>query len=141
MKNCELFTTVQALHEAWDKRSEITKGSDNKRYLPQSILEWACFWNADTALDPKLKPGALVELTGTSISHYPVGSFGIVVRPRLGYLNEPITKLLVAMSDGKEIEIKADHLRPSKLPEGVMQLARNQLVEEVKALHENEQER
>lgn len=136
MKNHELFTTVPALHEAWARREEITKGVDKERkYLPGSILDWACFWDADTALDPKLKPGALVELTGLDLylSRYPKGSFGIVVRPLLGYLNQPITKLLVKMVDGKDIDIESRYLKPSELPAGVLQLARNQIMEEAKA--------
>lgn len=132
MKNCELFTTVPALHEAWARREEITDGKDPK-YLPGSILEWACFWDADTALDPKLKPGTLVKLTGINLTDYPEGSFGIVVRPILGYLNQPITILKVKMADGREAEIKACHLKPSELPAEVLQLARNQIMEEAKA--------
>lgn len=136
MKNHELFTTVPALHEAWARREEITKGRDEERkYLPGSILDWACFWEADTALDPKLKPGTLVELTGLDLylSRYPKGSFGIVVRPLLGYLNQPIAKLLVKMADGKDIEIEASYLKPSDLPAEVLQLARNQIMEDAKA--------
>lgn len=135
MKNCELFTTVPALHKAWAQREEITKdkGDKERKYVPESILSWACFWDADTALDPKLKPGALVELSGISLMGYPEGSFGIVVRPVLEYLNQPITKLLVKMADGKDAEIDAKYLRPSSLPEGVLQLARNQIAEEMKA--------
>ena len=132
MKNCGLFTTVPALQEAWAKREEITNGKDRK-YLPQSILEWACFWDADTALDPKLKPGTLVELSKISLTNYPEGSFGIVVRPLLGYLNQPIKRLLVKMADGKEAEIEAEYLKPSELPAEVLQLARNQVAEEIKA--------
>ena len=133
MKNHELFTTVPKLQEAWARREEITKGQDKERkYLPESILHWACFWSADTALYPKLKPGTLVELTGISLTSYPEGSFGIVVRPVLGYLNQPITRLLVKMADGKSIEIEAEHLKPSALPAEVMQLARNQLLEEAR---------
>ena len=131
-KNCELFTTVPALHEAWARREEITNGKDGK-YLPGSILEWACFWDADTALDPKLKPGTLVELAKVSLTDYPEGSFGIVVRPLLGYLNQPITKLVVKMADGKNAEIESCYLKPSELPAEVLQLARNQIMEEAKA--------
>lgn len=136
MKNHELFTTVPALHEAWARREGITEGRDKERkYLPESILDWACFWEADTALDPKLKPGTLVELTGVDLylSRYPRGSFGIVVQPLLGYLNQPITKLLVKMADGKDIDVDAGYLKPSELPAEVLQLARNQLVEDAKA--------
>lgn len=132
MKNCELFTTVPALHEAWARREEITKGKDSK-YLPGSILEWACFWDADTALDQKLKPGTLVELVKISLTDYPEGSFGIVVRPLLGYLNQPITRLVVKMADGKNAEIESCYLKPSELPAEVLQLARNQVAEEIKA--------
>lgn len=132
MNNCGLFTTVPALQEAWAKREEITNGKDRK-YLPQSMLEWACFWGADTALDPKLKPGTLVKLTNINLTGYPEGSFGIVVRPLLGYLNQPITKLLVRMADGKDAEIEANYLMPSELPAEVLQLARNQLMGEAKA--------
>lgn len=133
MKNHELFMTVPALHEAWARREEITNGQDKeRRYIPGGILEWACFWDADTALDPKLKPGALVELTGINLTDYPEGSFGIVVRPVLGYLNQPITRLRVKMADGKDAEIEAKYLRPSELPAEVMQLARNQLLEEAR---------
>ena len=137
MKNCELFTSVAALHEAWAKREEFANGvsteEQRRKYLPSSILEWACFWDADTALDPKLKPGTLVKLTGAKLTFYPEGSFGIVVRPRMGCLNVPITELDVTMSDGKVVKIDAKYLRPSELPEEVMQLARHQLMDEMKA--------
>jgi len=134
MKNHELFTTVPALHEAWARREEITKGRDEERkYLPGSILDWACFWEADTALDPKLKPGTLVKLAGINLTDYPGGSFGIVVRPLLGYLNQPITRLVVKMADGKNAEIESCYLKPSELPAEVLQLARNQIMEEAKA--------
>ena len=133
MKNHELFTTVPALHEAWARREGITEGRDKERkYLPESILDWACFWDADTALDPKLKPGTLVELAKVSLTDYPEGSFGIVVRPLLGYLNQPITKLLVKMANGRGAEVESCYLKPSELPAEVLQLARNQLMEEAK---------
>jgi len=133
MKNHELFTTVPKLQEAWARREEITKGQDKERkYLPESILHWACFWDADTALDPRLKPGTLVVLTGINLTGYPEGSFGIVVKPILGYLNQPITILQVKMADGKDAEIESKYLRPSELPAEVMQLARNQLLEEAR---------
>jgi len=133
MKNHELFTTVPKLYEAWARREEITKDKDEERkYIPGGIVEWACFWDADTALDPRLKPGTLVELTGINLTGYPEGSFGIVVRPILGYLNQPITILQVKMADGRSAEIEAKYLRPSELPAEVMQLARNQLLEEAR---------
>lgn len=133
MKNCELFTTVQALQEAWARRVELTKGCEGSKFLPESILHWACFWEADTALDPKLKPGTLVETTGIDLVGYPEGSFGIVVRPFLPCLTDPITRLRVRMVDGKDADVEVKYLRPSKLPKGVMQLARNQVMEEIKA--------
>ena len=131
-KNCELFTTVPALQEAWARREEITKGKDSK-YLPGSILDWACFWDADTALDPKLKPGTLVQLTKISLADYPEGSYGIVVKPLLGYLDRPIIRLQVKMADGRDAQIEAMYLMPAELPAEVLQLARNQIMEEAKA--------
>lgn len=134
MKNCELFTTVRDLCEAWARREQITKGLDEEhKYTPKSILDWACFRDADTALDPKLKPGTLVKLTGISLMRYPAGSLGIVVRPIMGCLSQPIVKLIVKMADGRDAEIEAAYLTPSELPAEVLQLARNQIAEEAKA--------
>lgn len=134
MKNHELFTSMEALTAAYARREELTKGKDEThKYTPSSILEWACFWDADTALDPKLKPGSLVEITGIDFTGYPEGSFGIVVQPVVTFLSNPITDLLVRMADGKDAKIDAKYLKPSKIPEGVLQLARNQVVEEIKA--------
>ena len=125
---------MEALTAAYARREELTKDKDEThKHTPSSILEWACFWDADTALDPKLKPGTLVELTGINLTCYPEGSFGIVVRPDVGFLSNPITDLLVKMVDGKDVRIDAKYLKPSKLPEGVLQLARSQVVEEIKA--------
>lgn len=129
MKNCELFNSEERLKAAWARLRNLVSGTRD-----EDFTRWACFGEAETALQPKFDAGRLltyVESGGNSPGEV---KYCLSRGPSRQTINDAHIYVEVVTATNREgFPLPADRLEPAALPKGVMALARAQVIEEIKA--------
>ena len=118
MKNCTLFDTEEKLREVWERRKLITKEDDSL------FVKWACFWEADVALQDKFMTGRLLKHKGRYVV-----SVG-VENNRCG---NAFFSVNCISAEGSVSSILAAELEESDYPQCIIDLAKAVVIEEMKA--------
>lgn len=122
MKNCELFTTEKKLHEKW----RLFCSAPHKGEI--TFTQWACFKDADLALQDKfMKPRLFKHVTSFH------NDYALVLGPRLDKWHD---KSLVYVdyidANGSRSFDHVDNFKECDIPTEIINIAKTMVVEEMK---------
>lgn len=124
MKNCELFTTEKELQEKWGFFSAMEKKPNGITFT-----QWACFKDADLALQDKfMKPRLFKHITSLR------DEYAIVLGPRLDKWNNS-SLVYVDYIDpfGCRSYDHVDNFKECDIPTEIINIAKSMVIEEMKS--------
>lgn len=123
MKNCELFTTEKELQEKWGFFCALPKKPKGTTFT-----QWACFKDADLALQDKfMKPRLFKHKIGYG------EEYALVLGPRLDmWSNQSLVYLDYINSSGVRSYGHVDTFEECDIPTEVIDIAKAMVVEEMK---------
>jgi hypothetical protein len=123
MKNCELFKTEKELQEKWGFFSalpEIPRGT--------TFTQWACFKDADLALQDKFMKPRLFRYVSSTRNEY-----ALVLGPRLDKWNNcSLVYVDYISASGNRSFDHVDHFKECDIPTEIINIAKAMVVEEMK---------
>ena len=123
MKNCELFTTEKELKEKWDLRKKMAPNDTEGL----TFTQWACFADADLALQDKYLKSGLFNLKGGIGGARCVLGLG----PQWDRCqNQAFVYVRYVDENGTYNWSHVDSLDPCGIPSSIMGIARALVIEE-----------